>query len=401
MKKPYIILFLLAVALISPRISHATDGKGINIDYYGDTFAVTFSGEVSIPFDGKPTKVSVQEFYNKLDATNYQPLIKTLLSYKEKHNLNDWLYYQLIRKTAESIAPKTENYHRYTLYKWFLLAKSGYDATIAISDNHLFFYVHCDENIYDIPYYLNNGKQYVCLNRHDYAATYNLQQKGLYATDVMIPEATKAFSYKVTQLPDFTPERYTEKEIQFNYNNKLYHFKVKLSNDVQTAFNNYPVVDYESYFNIPLSHTTHSSLIPVLKDAVAGMKQSKGIDYLMQFTRNAFLYEDDQHSYGKEKRMSPEQTLLHTYSDCDDRAALFFYLVKEVYNMPMIVLLYPTHVTIAVKFDTPQAGETVEYKGVKYTICEPTPQQQNLKVGEIAPEFKNISYQIAYEYMPK
>jgi hypothetical protein len=120
----------------------------------------------------------------------------------------------------------------------------------------------------------------------------------------------------------------------------------------------------------------------------------------MQFTRNAFLYEDDRQSYGKEKRMSPEQTLLNKYSDCDDRAALFFYLVKEIYNLPMIVLLYPTHVTIAVKFDKPQ-GETVEYKGNKYTICEPTPQLQDLRVGEISDEFKNMNYQVAYEYIPK
>jgi hypothetical protein len=140
-----------------------------------------------------------------------------------------------------------------------------------------------------------------------------------------------------------------------------------VSDDVQTAFNNYPVVDYQDYFNIPLSHTTYSSLIPVLKDAVADMKQKKGIDYLMQFTRNAFLYEDDRQSYGKEKRMSPEQTLLNKYSDCDDK---------------------------------PQ-GETVEYKGNKYTICEPTPQLQDLRVGEISDEFKNMNYQVAYEYIPK
>lgn len=400
MKKPQVILILFAMMLSIATNSYA-GSKVTAIDYYGDTLQVNLQSSFSIPYNEKPTKAGVHAFYETLSTTNYQPIVARLLQYKEQHQLNDWLYYQLIRKTAQAIAPKAENYTRYTLYKWFLLAKSGYDATLAISgDSQLFFYVHCDENVYDIPYYMNNGKQYVCLNRHDYAAAYNLQQTGLFATDVDVPEATKAFSYKVTQLPDFTPQRYSVKDIQFNYRDKLYHFKIKVSDDVQTAFNNYPVVDYQDYFNIPLSHTTYSSLIPVLKDAVADMKQKKGIDYLMQFTRNAFLYEDDLQSYGKEKRMSPEQTLLNKYSDCDDRAALFFYLVKEVYNLPMIVLLYPTHVTIAIKFDKPQ-GETVEYKGSKYTICEPTPQLQDLRVGEIAPEFKNMNYQVAYEYIPK
>lgn len=398
-KKAHILLIVFGLQFVT-LFSYAAD-KILKIDYYGDTIEIPATTATLISYNVKPSKASVQDFYNIISELNYQPIISSLLQYKDERQLNDWLYYQLIRKTAQAIAPKADNYPRYTLYKWFLLTKSGYDATLAISeDNQLFFYVHCDENIYDIPYYMSNGKQYVCLNRHDYAATYNLQQKGLFATDITVPEATKAFSYKVTQLPDFTPQRYTVKEIRFSYNNRLYHFKVKLSNEVQTAFNNYPVVDYASYFNIPLSHTTYSSLIPMLKEAVAGMKQKNGVDYLMQFTRNAFLYEDDQQSYGKEKRMSPEQTLFNTYSDCDDRAALFFYLVKEIYNVPMIAVLYPTHITVAVKFDKP-LGKTIEYKGQQYTICEPTPQAQNLRVGQSAPEFRNMSYQIAFEYTPQ
>jgi hypothetical protein len=160
------------------------------------------------------------------------------------------------------------------------------------------------------------------------------------------------------------------------------------------------VVDYASYFNIPLSKETYSSLIPGLKKSVKDMKQKKGVDYLMNFTRHAFLYEDDLNNFGKEKRMSPEQTLLNKYSDCDDRAALFFYLVKEVYNLPMIAVLYPTHVTIAVKFDKP-TGHTIEYKGQLYSVCEPTPQDQDLRIGQVSPSLKHMAYSIAYEYNPQ
>lgn len=190
-----------------------------------------------------------------------------------------------------------------------------------------------------------------------------------------------------------------KKNIAFNYNNKQYHFRVKMNPQMEKIFVNYPVVDYESYFNIPLSNETYTSLIPMLKDNVSAMNQKGGVDYLMRFTRNAFLYEDDQKVFGKEKRLSPEQTLLNDYSDCDDRAALFFYLVKEIYDLPMIVLLYPTHVTIAVKFDKPR-GKTIVYKGSKYSICEPTPQMQDLSVGQISSNLRNTPFQVAYEYTP-
>jgi hypothetical protein len=341
---------------------------------------------------------AIREFYDSLNQKNYQPLIDALLQCKEKNQLNDWLYYQLIRRMAQQLSPKKDNYNRYTLYKWFLLNKSGYDATLAIRKDQLLFYVQSDDNIYDIPYYQKNGKQYVCLNYHDFGSI-DFGKEEPNSVTVKIPEGQKPFSYKITHMPDFTDADYAEKDIQFDYKNKGYQFKIKVNSQIQTLFANYPVVDYESYFNIPLSKETYNTLIPELKNSLKNMDQRKGVDYLMRFTRNAFAYENDQENFGKEKRLSPEQTLLTKYSDCDDRAALFFCLVKEVYNLPMIVLLYPHHVTIAVRFDKP-IGNSILYKNKEYAVCEPTPQLQDLSIGEISPKLKDVPYQIAYAYDP-
>src|SRR5690606_3296342 len=117
--------------------------------------------------------------------------------------------------------------------------------------------------------------------------------------------------------------------------------------------------------------------IPMLKEQVDGISTEKGVDYLMRFTRQAFEFEDDRVTFGREKRMSPEETLLNSSSDCDDRTALFFYLVKEIYDLPMVTLRYPTHVAIAVRLDKP-VGHSIAYDGYHYTICEPTPQGKDL-----------------------
>ena len=119
----------------------------------------------------------------------------------------------------------------------------------------------------------------------------------------------------------------------------------------------------------------------------------------MHFTRYAFLFEPDETAFGKEKRLSPEETLIYGQSDCEDRAALFFYLVKEIYNLPMIVLVYPKHVTIAVNLDKP-IGKPIHYNGKTYSICEPTPQKEDLPMGKLAPELEHESYIIAYGYAP-
>ena len=368
------------------------------LNFYGDTFEFPFNASTFVNFTDPLSQESVYSFYQKA-ATNYEPIIQSLIFYKEKHKPDDWLFYQLIRKTAQQISPKAENYQRYTLYKWFFLTRCGYDATVSIAGDSLLFYVQCDENIYNIPYHIRNGKQYVCLNYHDYGGNIDFEKQRFTEIVMSIPEAQRAFSYKVTQLPDFTSSDYQEKEFNFTYYQNEYHFKIKLNPQVKNIFANYPVVDYESYFNIPLSRGTYQSLIPLLKKNLKGMSRKNGVDFLMRFTRYAFLYETDSKNFGGEKRLTPEQTLLYEQSDCEDRAALFFCLVKEIYNLPMLVLVFPEHVTIAIKFDK-HTRNAIVYNGNSYYICEPTPQKQDLRIGQISRNLKKVPYEIAYVYNP-
>ena len=296
------------------------------------------------------------------------------------------------------MSAKSHNYNRYTLYKWFLMSKSGFDARLAYRGDQLIFYVKSEDEISDLPYFTLNKKTYVCLNYHDFGELFEAK-KHYTLVDISIPEAINGFSYKVTQLPDFAPNKYTEKEISFDYDGKSYHFNVLVNEDINTIFKNYPIVDFETYFNIPLSKETYASLIPVLTNCTKKLSTEKGIDYIMKFTRYAFLYEDDRKIFGQEKRMPPEQTLLNPSSDCDDRVALFFYLVKEIYNLPMIALRYPTHVTIAIQFKTP-VGKSILYKGDYYSICEPTPQQENLGIGQLSKKHQTENFEIVYHYSP-
>lgn len=370
----------------------------LRIYFYGDTLSIDLSAEIFPKYNHPIDITSVQSFYRQLNEQPYPPLITTLLSYKQQHQLSDWIYYQLIRKTAQALSPKEKNYNSYTICKWFLLSKSGYDARLAVIENDLLFYVQTNENIYDIPSFEREGKQFICLNYHDFGKI-DFTKDVLLPIDVDIPEAQKMFSYKIDAMPELATAQFTEKDIRFSYKNKEYKFKVMLNPEVPVLFKNYPVTDFESYFNIPMSSQTYNSLIPSLKKIVSKMSMEQGVDYLMEFTRNAFLYETDEALYGKEKRLSPELTLFSKYSDCDDRAAFFFYVVKEIYNRPMIVLLYPTHVTVAVSFDKP-VRHAVYYKNHAYAICDPTPQLQNMPVGEPSPRLKNAPYTVAYEYMP-
>lgn len=376
------------------------DRTSAHIDFYGDTVHTPAVDQLQVALKNPIGYELIEGFYAQLNQLPHQQLVNNLLAYKQEKQLDDWLFYQLIRTAAESISPKKENYHRYTLYKWFLLNQTGYSAVTRLRNDTLLLYVQSNENVYDIPSMLYNQEQYICLNYHDYGSNINFKQ-GRFQDIHIVGRKTgvRSFSYQINRMPDFNPDSYEVKPIQFAYGQRNYEFKVKVNKSIDKLFNNYPSVEYAMQFTAPISNATYQSLIPALKKTVAKMNQKKGVDYLMHLTRSSFAFENDASLYGKDKRFSPEQTLFSEYSDCEDRAAFFFYLVKEIYNLPMIVLSYPQHVTVAIQFDTPQSNPIV-YKGNQYWVCESTPQMKNLKIGQGIPSLKKETFEVVYEYQP-
>lgn len=394
--KRRITIFILVIFAAITSSTGQPNGK-TQFDFYGEMVQFAYTKQVS-DMEIIISQSALHSFYNKISPSDYEPVIEALRLYRESQKPDDWLFYQLVRKTAQSISPKRSNYQRYTFYKWMLMTRSGYDVILTVSDQRILFYVRCDENIYNIPNRIEKGKQYVCLNYHDYGnIDFTSEQFAL--VDIPYPASGKSFSYKISRLPDFKSSNYLEKNLRFNYNELDYNFPVKLNAEIKSIFANYPVVDYESYLNIPLSGETYQSLIPLLKKNVKGLNLRNGIDYLMRFTRYAFMFEEDSNHFGTEKRLSPEQTLLYDQSDCEDRVALFYMLVKEIYNLPMIVLSYPDHVTIAVQFDKP-IGKPILYNGKAYSVCEPTPQKTDLPIGATLPELEHLPYEVVYAYAP-
>lgn len=393
------ILTTLLLVLFCPVFSQDTiDKSNLSIHFYGDTILLPFTGGPKFDITYPSIISAPQTVYNLISTSTVDPFIPKMLTYKKEKQLDDWLYYQLVRAVAEEICPKKSSYHLYTLYKCLLLNKSGYNAITRTRKDTMLLYVQSNEMVYDIPSINLNGNQYNCLNYHDYGSINFAEGEFTVATYFKL-DSNIPFSYKINSLPNFNLSDYTVKKFNFEYHQKDYEFKIMVNQAVKKIFTNYPTVEYTMQFSVPLSNYTYQSLIPVLKKTVASMTQQKGVDYLMRLTRSAFAFEKDATLYGKEKRLSPEQTLLFDYSDCEDRAAFFFYLVKEIYNLPMIVLSYPEHISVAIQFSRPLANP-VRYNGNDYWVCEPTPQYKDLKIGHCLPSLKKQAFEVVVEYNP-
>jgi hypothetical protein len=377
--------------------------KLIAFDFYGAPVQYSVNKSMFQQFnDNDRSGANAGRFISLMENADFTEVFKALATYRLTQQPDDWMYYQLVRRIAETLSPKTKNYWQYTLYKFFLMYRSGYDPILAINPSKIVFFIQSDDNIYNMLFRVRNNKAYICINYHDYDGQFDFEREEFeelsLQQDPDIP--LKAFSYRISKLPHFSKNDYVVKKLNFSMPHNEYFFRIKVNPNVKTIFKNYPVVDYDMRLNVPVSEETKESLLPLLKNKVKALSTTDGIDYLLHFVRYAFVYEPDTKAYGTDRRFTPEQTLLAENSDCEDRVSLFYFLVKELYNLPMIVVAYPEHVTVAVKFDTP-IGTTIAYNGEQYTFCEPTPQEEELKVGEIPLKYAQQQSSIVYVYIPQ
>ena len=116
---------LIVLLCLQPYFNVArANTTSIHFDFYGASVEFEYDPASRVEFNDSLSLENIQAFYDKMLATQYQPILNALQSYRDKEKADDWLFYQLIRKTAQQISPKAENYFRYTLYKWFLLNMS-------------------------------------------------------------------------------------------------------------------------------------------------------------------------------------------------------------------------------------------------------------------------------------
>lgn len=344
------------------------------------------------------SRSSFEDITSALDR-NCSGMIPEMTAIQKSLDLSDWHYYQLIRKVSQQLIQKEKDYWGYTYCKWFFLARIGFNPMLCTIDDKLLLYVQSSSTIYNIPIKMIKGNQYVCMNYHDY--NYNIPIEKITPQPIQpsLVEDGEEFNYTISTMPDFPEEKYVNKTIEFTYKGEKAKHEIKICPEVKDYFINYPVTDFRFQFNIPLSKLTYSSLIPSLQLKLKEKTKEEGVEYIMFLVRNAFGYVSDSSIYGREKRYSPEETLASEWSDCEDHSGLFFSLVREVYNLPMIVISYPGHINVAVKLENPKR-KTINLNGSIYTICEPTPQKKVFNLGQMDKNLSKQPYEVVYEYVP-
>jgi hypothetical protein len=118
------------------------------------------------------------------------------------------------------------------------------------------------------------------------------------------------------------------------------------------------------------------------------MDEQRAVNFLLRFVQTSLKYKTDERQFGKENYLFPEETLHYPYSDCEDRAVLFAWLVQTLLGLDVVGLNFPGHVATAVKFNGRVSGDAITYKGNRYIVSDPT--YINASAGMTMPDYKNI-----------
>ena len=386
------ITLLFCILLFSNLAMASIWEKRINqagFQFYSEDLQVRYDAAMHDLRLSKVSDLTIRFFQQRLGLIDAVPLLEDLVNYRKAFQLNDWLFYDLIRQTVENIlVEKTEQERR--LIIWHLLDEAGYETRITFTNKAIFIYVHTNEMIFDTPMIMDQHKKFINLTSVHSPMLNPGVELELFSGNKFL--SGKTFSFKLDKLPQIKslPENY---DLNFNYGNIGIDLALQLDRNVFEIMKHYPLFDEINYIKIPLSNTLSKSLIPQLTSYTKSMDQLEVLQFLASFTRTGFKYKDDLYHFGKSKPMIGDELFHYPYSDCEDRTALFYNLVKEILGMPMIILAYDDHLTVAVACDE-ALGSPILYKGQSYYICDPTGPHNSIEIGSAPKGYETKSFSI-------
>jgi hypothetical protein len=386
--------FILILLLVNSCIANA-ESQEFSVDYYSETINFDFDA-ANLPSDYyRFDEWFVKRYYREMSEGDFGNLVMILKQNQAKYNLNGWLTYGLITEIVDKIAAeKSTNYKR--LLTWFLLNKMGYDARLTHYNNTYYVQVYTNDNLYEIPFFKLNNRMFI--NITVVANSKKTQKNNLdfYLIEYIPNPTGRSLTFNLKNVPAFKPE-IMQRTIRFWGNGNWRKIVINLDKNIIDLMEKYPIVEERDYLERTFSETVKKSLMIQLRQEMSGLSEVEKVQFLLAFTRSGFKYKEDTEHFGYNRPMIADEVLYYTFSDCEDRSALFYNLVKELVGLPMIIVAYSDHLTIGVKLKNNQ-GKLLYYKGENYTICDPTGPNNSDKVGIYPKGYERKSYEVIGSY---
>ena len=359
----------------------------VTIRFYGTSLVFYVPQNMRWSTNGVKEKY-VSKYYETMRKNDTDHVLqKQLDDAVSRMGLNEWGYFVLLRAISERIF--TEMNDR-VLFSFYMLHSHGFKARVGRGkdsgqlqlllalDNSKEVYTLTFFRMKDTKFYVvyGNGKKGECVySYNENADESGLKEIGLDFTRTLhIADCDKTRKLHLGKID-------TEIELPYSSTHIRYY------DDIPTTV--FPI-----YFKTPVSKEAEAVLAETFASLSKQYNKVQMVDIILNFVQTAFAYKIDEQQFGREKYFYPEEVIAYPFSDCEDRSALFAWLVRRFVGYDVAGVLYADHLATAVYFgnDTQLSGKSVNIDNKRYIVCDPT--YSNAPIGTVMPKFANAKYEI-------
>lgn len=365
------------------------NGTEVILNFYGRQVPVHISQKLKAKSDGVEEK-DVADYFSNIakNREETKALWDELTVVVNDFGLNEWGYFCLLRDLSEKMF---SNINDRVLFCFYMLRNEGNFKTRVARGK--------DSGKLTLLIAIDNKKEVYSYTFFRFDDSENGSKKVKYYTVYGGGKANEAvYSY------DFCKQDSEKKEMELDFTKNLnmgvcdVTRTVKLTKDRNVTLpynkahiaylNDVPMTVFPIYFVNPVAIEAQQVLQDNFKEMRDQYSPTQFIQMLLRFVQTGFEYKTDEDQFGYEKYFYPEEVLGYPYCDCEDRSAMFAWLVQKYTNAKVIGLQYEGHVATAVWFgdDANVKGDGFMYGGKKYYVCDPT--YINASIGMTMPQFK-------------
>ncbi len=366
-----------------------TYGTEIKLNFYGRQVPLHVSQKLKAKSNGIDEKNVANYFTNiAKNREETKALWDELTGVVDEFGLNEWGYFCLLRSLSEKLFTNIDDR---VLFCFYMLRNEGnFKTRVARGKN---------SDKLTLLIALDNSKEVYSYTFFQFKDDESGTKKVKYYTVYGGGKANEAvYSY------DFCKQDADKREMKLDFTKNLNMGACDVTRTVQLTkkrsvtlpynkahmayLNDVPMTVFPIYFVNPIAIEAQQ----VLQDNFSEMRDqytpTQFIQMLLHFVQTGFEYKTDDDQFGYEKYFYPEEVIGYPYCDCEDRSAMFAWLVQKYTNAKVIGLQYEGHVATAVWFgdDANVKGDGFMYGGKKYYVCDPT--YINASIGMTMPQFK-------------
>jgi hypothetical protein len=352
---------------------------------YSKVEIVFFGSLIRIPYTQKllfqPQGISemdISQYWTEMSGIDFTSTIKAMEGTAAELKLGDWARFILLKHVSEKLF---SDMNHQILFQFFFWNQMGFHARVASSSNELILLLPSKHKLFGLPFVVLDGNRYYIVSGQTTGSMRTFSRN--------FSKSNKPIDMELKDSPTFLLKRNRRNlklaklnmESVIEYNDNLIDF-----------LNVLPQTDLDVIFKAKVSDGVTEKFKTDLSPLLLGKSELDQVSVLLNFVQQSFSYQTDQDQFGREKYFYVEEMLHYPYSDCEDRAVLFAWLVRTLVGIPVVGLSYESHVSTAVQFTESVKGDAVNWKGNKYIVCDPT--YIGAGVGLSMPSIRNQPFRV-------